>query len=67
VVLGDLIADLVASLLTIALQLLPVLHASRTVVGQILGTRARRTGGDASRTGHTCRDAGSGSSRGTRA
>ena len=38
VVLGDLIADLVAPLLTVALQLLSVLNASRTIIGQILGT-----------------------------
>jgi hypothetical protein len=43
-VLGDLIADFVAPLLTIALQLLPVLNAAGTIGGYILGARARRAG-----------------------
>jgi hypothetical protein len=47
VVLGDLVSDLVAPLLAVALQLLPVLDAAGTIVGQILGPRASRTGSDA--------------------
>ena len=55
-VLGDLIADLVAPLLTVALQLLSVLDAAGTIVGQILGTRAPAAPANA---GRTSADAGS--------
>jgi len=46
VVFGDLIADFVSPLLTVALQLLPVLNTAGTIVGQILGARACRTASD---------------------
>ena len=39
-VLGNLIPDLVSALLTIALELLPVFHARRTITGKILCPRA---------------------------
>ena len=63
-VLGNLVSDLVASLLTIALQLLSVLNAASTIGGQILGASGRRTGANTSgnsgpRCGG-CTDAGSG-------
>jgi len=45
--LGDLIANLVAPLLAIALQLLPVLDAVGTIVGQILAASACRKGTNA--------------------
>jgi hypothetical protein len=58
VVLGDLIADLVAPLLAVALQFLSVLDAAGTIVGHILGACTCRTG---SNTG--CADAWSGNAR----
>jgi hypothetical protein len=42
VIFGDLITDLVAPLLAIALQLLPVLDAIGTIVGQVLAAPACR-------------------------
>jgi len=54
VVFGDLIADFVAPLLTVALQLLSVLNAAGTIFGHILGARACRTASE-SRTSSNAR------------
>ena len=67
-VLGDLIANLVAPLLTVALQLLSVLNTAGTIGGHVLGACARRastnTGTHASgNAGPSCGRTGTGSGR----
>jgi len=57
VVFGDLIADFVAPLLTVALKFLSVLNSAGTIFGHILGARASRTASK----GRTGSNAGAGS------